>query len=479
MNDTKVMSIINQILSKFAEFKVPNHVQLKAKHVDKFYREIKDLIISVKTDIENIESTFKQCDGDYHNPKTDLGIYFDDFVIEIFQHGIFDKELGEDRLTCIIELCLNCEEEKRYFISSLDKMYEEIVLLEKKWEKDKKQSPEKDPDSKKKYIKIIQSGLTNLLLTSTDKMPMETDEVIKKRTIKASSPKTSLDIILNSSDTKLTQQETKLLAVMIQKLTEGESGLLSISLTDLATRLGKSNKKKARESINASLNNLKAIDIKYDGIDPKGKKEPFSASLCQTAEIKNNIVFFEFETRLEEYLLKKSNIMLINNDLFSIKSNRTQNPYALTLGYKIYYQANYNRYKDEKPNNVFSMSVKSLLEVCQRSGLPSYKKVNNTSQHLGKLIISPIERDLNRLIEMGCITKWHYEDKQGNAVQDYIERANDNPESDSYSIEKNKKFSEWEKRNVIIEMPPEYLKEILKFDKKKIKKQPKLPKKRQ
>jgi DNA-directed RNA polymerase alpha subunit len=74
------------------------------------------------------------------------------------------------------------------------------------------------------------------------------------------------------------------------------------------------------------------------------------------------------------------------------------------------------------------------------------------------------------LIDKGIISKWHYEDKKGNKIKDYIEKENDNPESDAYSIEINKKYSEWKNRNVIIQMPDEYLEQIPSFNKKKYKK---------
>lgn len=362
-----------------------------------------------------------------------------------------------------------CEEHRRYFLDALDTMYEVLIISEKAWREERSKSHTSGNDIDQKYVKILQSGFTNLLLTSTDKMEMAVDPITKAKIITATSPKTSLKIILNTFKIKLAQQEAKLVAIMIQKLAEGESGLLSIHLTDLAARLGKLNIEKARESINASLQNLRAIDLKHDGVDVKGKKEPFSASLCQTAAIKNSIVFFEFGTRVENYLLNKSNVMPINNDLFSITSNRVKNPYACAIGLKIFFQANLNRYKDEKPNNVFSISIKNLLEICQRSGLPSYKKVSESAHQVTQRIIEPVERELDLLMDKGITSKWYYEDKKGNVIKDYIEIANDNPESDSYSIEKNKKFSEWKNRKVIIELPPEYLKQIPNFNKKKVK----------
>ena len=321
-----------------------------------------------------------------------------------------------------------------------------------------------------KYVKILQSGFTNLLLTATDKMPMETDSITKTRTIKTSSPQTTLEIILNSFHIKLAQAETKLLAVMIQKLTVGETGVLSLSLEDLAEELGKNNLKKARESIQASLDNIRNIDLKVDGKDSKGKKLYFSAPLCQRAMIKNSVVSFEFSNVVQEYLLNKRDPMSINNGLFQITCSKTQNPYAFAIGYKIHYQANMNRYKDGKKNNIFPMSVKNLLELCEKSGLPSYKKVSSTTKQITDEIIMPIERELDLLIDKGIISKWHYEDKKGNKIKDYIEIENDNSESDAYSIEINKKYSEWKKRNIIIQMPDEYLEQIPKFDKKKAKK---------
>lgn len=474
MNDKKAQAIIKQILNRFNKFKFPNipNSQLKIKQVDNFFKQIKTIIKLVKSDIENIKSTFKQCDGYYHSPEklVELENVCHSFVIEIFQQGIFDKELGEDRLTCIIELCLNCEEEKRYFILSLDKMYQAIILSEKEWLKEKKIYDKGNSIIEEKYVKILQSGFTNLLLTSTDKMPMEIDPITKTRTIKTFSQQVTLEIILNSFDIKLAQQETKLLAVMLQKLTVGESGLLSIHLTDLATRLGKFNIKKARESIQASLQNIRDIDLKVDGKDSKGKKLYFSSALCQRAQIKNSVVSFEFSNIVEDYLLNRCDPMSINNSLFQITCSKTKNPYAWAIGYKIHYQANHNRYKDGKENNVFSMSVKSLLELCEKAGLPSYKKVSESLHQVNQRIIEPVERELDLLMDKRIISKWHYEDKKGNLIQDYIEIENDNPESDPYSISKGIKYSEWKKRNVIIEMPEEYLKQIPNFNKKKVKK---------
>lgn len=451
-----------------------NKGKFTPQQIESYFSQVDAVIKSIKHCVQNIQSVFKKHSDCYSYIPIDKREFVDFWFLKVndlILAGFDKKDYGKKLLTEMLTNAKYCEEHRRYFLDVLDTMYEVLIISEKAWREERKKSNTSTNDVDQKYVKILQSGFIDLLLTSTDKMEMEVDPITKAKIITATSPKTSLDIILNGCNVKLAQSESKILAVMLQKITDGETGTISIPLKELASILGKTNIKKARESIVLSFDNLTNTSIRIKGKDVKGEFSYLGAPLISIAKIEKSIVYFRFnEEGIKEYLSSKSNIMPINNDLFAITSNRVKNPYAWAIGWKISFQANFNRYKDKKPNNVFPISVKNLLEVCQRSGLPSYKKVNNTSQHISKLIISPIERDLDLLIDIGVITKWHYEDKQGNAVQDYIEIANDNPESDPYSIEKNKKFSEWKNRKVIIELPPEYLKQIREFDKEKIKK---------
>ncbi len=302
-------------------------------------------------------------------------------------------------------------------------------------------------------------------------LPLEHNLLTHTGSIKATSGATDLEVILNCFNTnaKISQGEMKLVAIMIEQFTQGQRDMISISLKTLAKYLGKKNIKKAREAFKEELDNIRNIRLKVDG------KLYINADLCQTAIIKNGIVYFEFNNLIKCYLLK-CKPMPINMKLFQIPCNQQNNPHVWGVGYKILVQAKLNQYKKENKNHVFPISVNTLLKTCYASGLPSYKSVMNKTRHVTKLIIDPIEHALETLLDKGVINNWHYEFKGGEIVNDYYEIPNEDNAKENYAIAKDKVYNEWVKRNVIITMPDNYINEIANYSKKKIRKKVKLVK---
>jgi len=476
----KEKDIISNIYHRFYQFRVSCNAgdEIKSEHIDNYFRQIKELIQLTKIDIENIQSiskNYSKCYSYIPENETELEQAWHGKTINLITEGVFDKELGKKTLSEMIVASKYCEENRQNFISSLDHMCQVIVISEQEWIKDKnkhkKNNSANTATKSPEYTKIYQGIMTNLWTSITSNMEITHNKIADTRSIQSTSTQASLEIILHEQSVKLTQPELKLLAVMTQQLTENGAGVLKISLQDLATKLGKKNLNKARKEIQFSLTSLMNISLKFEG-----KKTRFSAPLAQLEGIKDNVVFFEFSNLVQEYLLKCP-VMTYDNKLLQIPSNKRQSPYAFTVGSKILYLANLNRYKNKKKNGAFIMSTESLLKTCQNTGMTNYETVLNTSHHVNKLLINPIENTLDKLVDKKVIKAWSYKNKKGELIKDYIEIKNDNPDNDSYSMEKNKKYSEWIARNVTIEMPDKYVAKIPIYSEKKANKNKKNNKK--
>lgn len=318
------------------------------------------------------------------------------------------------------------------------------------------------------YSRTHQNSVTNKLLITTDKVGIRHDTRMNIGIITATNGKTDLDVILKqfNTNTHISQNTMKVLAIMMQQFTQGQHGIISIRVEELAGYLGKKNIKKAREAIKGELDNIRNMNLKVDG------KFYISADLCQTAIIRNGTVYFEFNNVFKEYLLK-GNLMPINMKLFSITSNPQNNQYVWCIGWKIHVQAKLNQYKEKNKNHIFRMSVKTLLETCYGSGMPSYEEVMSKTRHVGRFIIDPIECALNTLSYEGIIGDWSYELK-GGGINDYDEVLNEDNPKDNYSIAKDKRYNEWANQYVLITMPTNYIEEIAPYSKKKAAAQVKL-----
>lgn len=143
MNDKKLESAIKHICSRLDNFKLLNakSKNLKLKHINRYFKQTKELIKLTKVDIENIQPIFQKRSDFLNTSTSDTGRikeFYAALLISTFGDGVFDKELGKKNLTAIIKLCINCEEDKQYIISGLDILHHGVVLAEKNWIKDKK-----------------------------------------------------------------------------------------------------------------------------------------------------------------------------------------------------------------------------------------------------------------------------------------------------------------------------------------------------
>ena len=458
--------INDRLKNRFAQFRklrfttVTNKESLK-KQINTYFLNIKQTLDLTILDVEKIKSKFQLHSDCYPAPMPDNIQQVRNSVVI----SLLDIQSNTDRAVQdfyeIVKICIECNEDKQGFLSAFQKCLEAVKISEIKWlAEEEKILSDVDSDD---YITIFQGVITNLFFSMSSNMKITHNKIADTRSIQSTSTQASLEIILHEQNVKITQPELKLLVVMIQQLTENGAGVLKISLQDLATKLGKKNLKKAREAINLSLNNLKEISLKaIDG------KVNFSAPLCkkEVVKIKDSIVYFAFSQDVQDYLLN-CRVMPFDNKLLQISSSKTQFPYVSTVGSKILYLANLNRYKDKKKNGEFVISTESLLKICQATGMITYYAASKTSQHINKLIIQPIEKTLDLLVDHKVIKDWFYKNKEGELIKDYIEIKNDNLDSDSYSMAINKKYSEWTSRNVTIEMPDEYLAKIPMYSDKK------------
>ncbi len=330
-----------------------------------------------------------------------------------------------------------------------------------------------NPPTKGNYSRVYQDAGIAKLLMLTSKAEVKHDTRLHVGTINATHGKTNIELMFNeytnSKPTFISQGDMKLLGVMLQQFTQGQHDIISISIEELVCYLGKKNIKKARESFTKGFNNIMNMRFKIE----HGGTRIFM-NLSQTFAIKNNMVYFEFNNTFKAHLLK-CNTMPIHMNIFQMLCSPKNNPYGFAIAIKTYLQANFNHYKNGNKNLVFTISVKTLLETCSGSGLPTYEKVMSKSRHVKRLIIEPIEDSLNVLVDYGIISEWHYARKGGIIINDYDEILNEDNPKDNYSIAKDKDYNEWVKRNVIITMPIDYRDEIAPYSKKKVAKKP-LPK---
>lgn len=85
--------------------------------------------------------------------------------------------------------------------------------------------------------------------------------------------------------------------------------------------------------------------------------------------------------------------------------NSQYNPYGFQLGHKLQTHRFIN---DGKPGQDI-ISVESLMRVCG---------FNDSTRHPAKEVIDPFERDLDKLQELGVLSKWEYTNAKGEKLRD-------------------------------------------------------------
>ena len=97
---------------------------------------------------------------------------------------------------------------------------------------------------------------------------------------------------------------------------------------------------------------------------------------------------------------KGSGLYKIPEMLFSINNQRY--PYAFSLCTYIYYMKRVNAGKGtENRRHEDIHSMKSLLEVCEGCGMPSFEHIKSTSRHYATRIFRPFDKNMNYFKDAG------------------------------------------------------------------------------
>lgn len=117
----------------------------------------------------------------------------------------------------------------------------------------------------------------------------------------------------------------------------------------------------------------------------------------------------EFYEELRKHCKKTSMYLFFNKNLFAI--NIKHNPHSFMLGMRIFYNKRTNIGK-ARENEI---TIKSLLDYCYiDENTEKYK-----DKQLSYCIKAPIERDLNKLVEMNILSKWEYKEKTPTNFQEF------------------------------------------------------------
>ena len=85
--------------------------------------------------------------------------------------------------------------------------------------------------------------------------------------------------------------------------------------------------------------------------------------------------------------------------------NTRVNPYSVNLGYKL----QTHRFMNNGKKNQNTISIEALLNECD---------FNLDNKHRTKLVITPFERDLDKLKELGIIKRWEYCNSYGEPLKE-------------------------------------------------------------
>lgn len=103
-----------------------------------------------------------------------------------------------------------------------------------------------------------------------------------------------------------------------------------------------------------------------------------------------------------------------------LTTDERRNPGSTSMGFKLVMHS----YQNLDKENENTLSVRSLLESVNE--IPTYDEVKNGDRHYDRRIISPMERNLNHLVEIGVINYWEYCHAKGEPLTDEEQDTREN-----------------------------------------------------
>lgn len=196
-------------------------------------------------------------------------------------------------------------------------------------------------------------------------------------------------------------------AIMIRCTETGaKEQTVCLPLEEYMDMCGLKNIKETRKQVNAELKTLSNMKLTFS--KSSNREQSFNGiKLCDSAVIKNNMIFFEFSTEFFR-VLKYMPVMPYPMKLFSLNHKKNPNSYYFLKKISEHKKMNYFK------KNADTISVKTLLECTPE--LPKYDDVISTDRAVARRIIEPFERDLN---ELGDVFRWEYCHTNGTKLLEY------------------------------------------------------------
>lgn len=222
-----------------------------------------------------------------------------------------------------------------------------------------------------------------------------------------------ITLIENSANLKGGLKDTtkRFLLVMLRQATgQGiQSDLVTMSLQEYMDLCGLSDSKSAREQAINDMETLYRISLSYHNGDKKRGGDFSDIRICSRQEIKNSVIYFRFGQDLFE-MARAWGRMPYPTNTFKLNLKRNPNGQNLML------TLSSHKYMNEGKSNENRISILTLLAACP--GIPRYETVAQENRNIAERIIEPLERDLDALVEVGALAKWHYCHSKGGALGD-------------------------------------------------------------
>ena len=265
-----------------------------------------------------------------------------------------------------------------------------------------------------KYSMIKQDTTLNALARVSNKTGIEKRDFTTTGVIRTQNGSTDLNVIIEEyANVSLKPSTSKLLRIITMEFTKDENNkCIQIPLKEYMELTGLKDVKEARKKVKKDLEALYNISCEAHIENRKGDKDYIKFRICDTQGIKNGIIIMNLSDSIAMHL-RKCELMPYPKELLKIESNSNKNPYAFYLGDKITELKKYNQYDKAKKGvkESFNVSVRTLLDVCLRNGLPSYETVQTTDRRVDERIIKPFERDLEAC--SNNIFEWEYCNEKG------------------------------------------------------------------
>lgn len=267
------------------------------------------------------------------------------------------------------------------------------------------------------YNMIKQDSTINALARVSSKSGIVKRDFTTTGVITTKNGNTDLQVIIEDyANVKLTQSTSKLLDKLIIDFTEkGNKKLIQIPLKEYMALNGLKDEKEARKRIKADLEALHSITCTaYAG----NKKDYINFEIISERGIKNGVIFANFTDSIYSHLLN-CKPMPYSKEIFKIPN---KSPYGFYLSRKIHELKKMNQ-RDTvtaEKRESFNVSVKTLLEVCIKNGMPTYEEVQATDRQVNARIIEPFIRDLN-IASMPAdkmIFEWHWCNAKGEELKE-------------------------------------------------------------